>query len=129
MLMLISYPSFGHPGGSLKKDHDQVTRSNIFANFVQILLCIMFLTCLRACDAVARLLPQSAKTDEVEREARETSAEREITERVTFSANGKRDFVPRDQFPLTCAFYSYYFYPKISSFTLVVSVTIVLDVL
>lgn len=71
MLMLISYPSFGHPGGSLKKDHDQVTRSNIFANFVQILLCIMFLTCLRACDAVARLLPQSAKTDEVEREARD----------------------------------------------------------
>ena len=50
MLMLILYPSFGHPIGSLKKDHDQVTRSNIFANFVQIMLCVMFLTCFRACD-------------------------------------------------------------------------------
>ena len=51
MLMLILYPSFAHPRGSLKKDHDQVTRSNIFANFVQIMLCVMFLACLRACDA------------------------------------------------------------------------------
>ena len=50
-----------------------------------------------------RLLLQSAKTDEVEREAQETSAEREMTERVTFTVNGKRKFVPRDQFPLTCA--------------------------
>ena len=50
-----------------------------------------------------QLLLQSAKTDEVEREARETSAEREMTERVTFTVNGKRKFVPRDQFPLTCA--------------------------
>ena len=50
MLMLILYPSFGHPSGSFKKDHDQVARSNIFANFVQIMLCVMFLTCLRACD-------------------------------------------------------------------------------
>lgn len=24
MLMLILYPSFGHPSGSFKKDHDQV---------------------------------------------------------------------------------------------------------
>lgn len=40
-----------------------------------------------------RLLLQSAKTDEVEREARETSAEREMTERVTFTANGKREYV------------------------------------
>ena len=51
----------------------------------------------------ARLLLQSAKTDEVEREARETSAEREMTERVTCTVNSKREFVPRDQFPLTCA--------------------------
>ena len=36
-----------------------------------------------------RLLLQSAKTDEVEREARETSAEREMTERVTFTVNAK----------------------------------------
>jgi len=36
MLMLILYPSFGQPGGSRKKDYDQVTRSNIFANFVEI---------------------------------------------------------------------------------------------
>ena len=50
-----------------------------------------------------RLLLQSAKTDEVEREARETSAEREMTERFTFTVNGKREFVPRDQLPLTCA--------------------------
>ena len=50
-----------------------------------------------------RLLLQSAKTDEVEREAQETSAEREMTERFTFTVNGKREFVPRDQFPLTCA--------------------------
>ena len=51
-----------------------------------------------------RLLLQSAKTDEVEREARETSAEREMqTERVTFTVNCKREFVLRDQFPLTCA--------------------------
>ena len=50
-----------------------------------------------------RLLLQSAKTDEVEREARETSANREMTERFTFTVNGKREFVPREQFPLTCA--------------------------
>ena len=104
MLMLILYPSFGHPSGSFKKDHDQVTRSNIFANFVQIMLCVMF-NMLESMRCRPRLLLQSAKTDEVEREARETSAERELTERVTFKANGKRkrEFLPRDQFPLTCA--------------------------
>ena len=36
-----------------------------------------------------RLLLQSAKTDEVECEARETSAEREMTARVTFTVNAK----------------------------------------
>ena len=50
-----------------------------------------------------RLLLQSAKTDEVERETRETSAEREMKERFTFTVNGKREFVPREQFRLTCA--------------------------
>ena len=71
--------------------------------------------------------PVSAKTDEVEREARETSAEREMTERVTFTPNGKREFLPRDQFSLNLCFTAYYFYPIISSFTLVLSITIVLD--
>ena len=104
MLMLILYPLFGHPRGSLKKDHDQVTCSNIFANFVQIMLCVMF-NMLESMRCRPRLLLRSAKTDEVEREARETSANREMTERVTFKANGKRkrEFLPRDQFPLTCA--------------------------
>ena len=76
-----------------------------------------------------RLLLQSAKTDEVEREARETSANREMTERVKFKANGKRkrEFLPRDQFSLNLCFTAHYFYPQISSFTLVLSVTIVLD--
>ena len=74
-----------------------------------------------------RLLLQSAKKDEVEREARETSAEREMTERVTFTANGKRKFLPRDQFSLNLCFAAHYFYPIIRNFTLVLSITIVLD--
>jgi len=56
-----------------------------------------------------RLLLQSAETDEVEREAPETSAEREMTERVTFTANGKREFLPRDQFSLNLCFTAHYF--------------------
>ena len=75
------------------------------------------------------LLLQSAKTDEVEHEARETSAKREMTERNTFTANGKRkrEFLPRDQFSFNLCFTTHFFYPQISSFTLVLSVAIVLD--
>ena len=47
--------------------------------------------------------------------------------RFTFTPNGKREFVPRDQIPPYFSLTVYCFYTKISSFMLVLSKRIVLD--
>ena len=47
--------------------------------------------------------------------------------RFTFTPNGKREFVPRDQVFPSFSFIVYYFYSKVSSFTPMLSIRIVLD--
>ena len=47
---------------------------------------------------------------------------------IFFTANGKREFLPRDDdFFLHLCFTVHFFYPKISNFTLVLTITIALD--
>ena len=47
--------------------------------------------------------------------------------RFTFTPNGKREFVPRDQVFPSFSLIVYYFYSKVSSFTPMLSIRIVLD--